>query len=738
MARRTLYGGLWKSFLVICELVNDIAVQLNTYEATKGADQVTGSSTGSAAFLSELATDHANQVVFDTEVKADFGTVVTWQTEVDADADVMNDLLHYMSRRNGVVGGVHNITFGTTDTTMIRANGTVHYMIDGVQYTAVDQEVELDGTADVDNTKFGAWRIMGTKLGTIVTQRGTVGGTDVAMAYASAQIALLSLGQVVRTADQVDIGYLVIEGAGSGFTPATDLPKTSDANVTAATYYTAHAPLLDNGLTAAPSVGLSAGTTPEEFAFGTINARTNGKNVAQIAADVTRVFTNADIITTSGNYGGHLFVTNLAGTDVVDLSQTGISGSAQTVDSASSAAVQTALDAVYLALPNMFTVIGQEITLANKATFTYKTDDVNGTDGTPVWTDAVATAFNRTVTSGAGVGPLPPTIPATITAPANAAMTASPNAALTAIAIGSDGRVGVGMAVDANPEDVQFNNAIHYQILGQWYFKDFDAAVDISAECAGAGDTVTTSKAGALWMFIAADGSVDGETDKAAQDYASAVLALAQYSIATNTLPVASHVPVGVIQVTEGGSGAFTWGTDSITAETETYYSFEGLPGIESELASFALDAAAATFTYGAVTLMLGTGTRVVATGKANVVLNDATTTAIGKTAAYLLYVLADDTEACVLVGSAYASVQAAKDAVRDLAPNPLMPVVGAIYVTAEKIAFVAATTNLDAVGITTEFVTYGVGANRQEHGRSNGTTFTPIDDVKFAASGRP
>ena len=320
---------------------------------------------------------------------------------------------------------------------------------------------------------------------------------------------------------------------------------------------------------------------------------------------------------------------------------------------------------------------------------------------------------------------------ATITA---AEATAGP-AALTATATDSEGRVGVGMAVDASAQDVQFNNAIHYKIAGQTYYKDVDAAVDISAECVGAGDTVATSKAGALWMMVTTDGTVDGETDKAAQDYASAVLALAQYSIATNTLPVADHVPVGVIQVTEGGSGAFTWGTDSITAETETYYSFEGLPGIESAMASFALDAAAATITYGAVTFMLGTGVRVVATGKANVVFDDTTQVAVGKTGAYLLYALADDTEALVEVGAAYADLQTAKDAVRDLAPNPLMPLLGAIYVTARLNAFTPATTLLDLNGIDTEFVTYGVTTDRQEHGRSSGSTFTPIDEVLHTAA---
>ncbi len=302
-------------------------------------------------------------------------------------------------------------------------------------------------------------------------------------------------------------------------------------------------------------------------------------------------------------------------------------------------------------------------------------------------------------------------------------------------AAGTQGRTGVNMVIHGSAEDVKFDNAAWYKIAGQDYYKAVDTAIDISVECAGAGDTITAAKAGAMWMFVAADGTVDGETDKPAADYASVVIALAQYSIATHTLPVADHVPVGVIEVLESAGGGFTWGDDSISAETQVFHSFEGVPGIESAMASFALDAAAATITYGAVTFLLGTGVRIVATGKANVVFLGTTVVAVGKTGAYLLYALADDVETLVTATSTANDLQAAKDVVRDLAPNPLMPLLGVIYVTARLNAFTPGTTNLDLNGIDTEFVTYGAGTNRQEHGRSSGSTFTAIDEVLHNAA---
>ncbi len=306
------------------------------------------------------------------------------------------------------------------------------------------------------------------------------------------------------------------------------------------------------------------------------------------------------------------------------------------------------------------------------------------------------------------------------------------NQVLSNTGAGTAGRTGVDMVIHGSSEDVKFDNAIFFQILGQKYYKAVDSAIDISGEFVGTGDTISANGDGTMWVFVNTAGTVDGDTaNGTAENEASPIATLAQYSLGSNTLPPGSDdVCVGAIQVTETSADGFTWGNDSISTEGETFYSFENLPGIESAMASFALDAAAATITYGACDLVLGTGVRVVATGKANVAFNGTTQVAIGKTGAYLLYVLADDTEILVTVGSAYDDLQAAKDAVRDLAPNPLMPLVGVVYVTARLNAFTPGTTNLDLNGIGTTFVTYGTGTNRQEHGRDSGSTFTAVDEL--------
>jgi len=266
---------------------------------------------------------------------------------------------------------------------------------------------------------------------------------------------------------------------------------------------------------------------------------------------------------------------------------------------------------------------------------------------------------------------------------------------------------GPGLSVDANAEDVETDNAVIIQSDGNRYALAAASAIDISA-LIGAASTVSTSKAGVLWVFGSRDGStMDVEVPERTQAYDSAVIALSHYAAAGEAVtlpPSAGLVPVGCVQVTEGGSGAFTWGTDSITAETETYYSFNGAPCVLSPLASFAKDTGAATFTYGAATFRLGTATIVSATGKTGVTLSGSNI-AVASVGAWILYALADDTEFALQTGVSYTSLDAARSAVASLAPNPLMPELGVIYVeNRSTAAFVPGTTNLDAAGITATF----------------------------------
>jgi hypothetical protein len=269
-----------------------------------------------------------------------------------------------------------------------------------------------------------------------------------------------------------------------------------------------------------------------------------------------------------------------------------------------------------------------------------------------------------------------------------------------------------GISVDATPADIEADNAIVIRKNGLYYVVAAAGAIDISALSAG-GATIAQSKSGCAWVFANTAAGYDVEVPIDAAAYNSEIEAIAAWAVATNTLPPgADDVAVGLVVVTEGGSGAFTWGTDSITAETETYFDFSWHPGVESVAASMALDAAAATFTYGAGKVRLGSGTLVTYTGKANKTIAG-TAVAHGAVGAWLVYILADDVEHAQQLGAAYASLTAAQNAVRDHNRNPLLGWIGTMYVQNNSGAsFVPGTTNLDAAGITTTFVIRGTPAS--------------------------
>jgi hypothetical protein len=266
-----------------------------------------------------------------------------------------------------------------------------------------------------------------------------------------------------------------------------------------------------------------------------------------------------------------------------------------------------------------------------------------------------------------------------------------------------------GIAVDANPEDIQMTSAPTIQIRGAPAVTPAKTdPIDISALLSAAA-TIGTSKYGVLWVFEDGLGVVSVEVDKTTADHTSQIMALAQYAKPTRPLPpVADTVPIGAVHVLEGGSGPFTWGTDSITAETETYYDFFGLPEMLVRVASLALDAGAATFTYGAGVIRLGTGTRVAITGKANVTIAGSNVAA-GKVGAWLLYALADDVEYALPFGNAYATLADAKAAVAARTKNPMLACFGVMYVVNGTAGnFQPGTTFLDAASIATTFEIVG------------------------------
>ena len=270
-----------------------------------------------------------------------------------------------------------------------------------------------------------------------------------------------------------------------------------------------------------------------------------------------------------------------------------------------------------------------------------------------------------------------------------------------------------GLAVDANANDIQMTNAVTLQRRRSFYTPAKVDPIDISRLLSAAA-TIDTGDHGVMWVFQQFTGSAETgvvavETDTATAGHTSAIMAMAQYAVSSRALPsVSDYVAIGAVHVNEGGSGAFTWGTDSITAETEAYYDFVGLPEVLVRAATLALDAGAPTFTYGAVTVRLGTGLRVVATGKANVTISGSNVAA-GAVGAWLLYILADDVEYALQLGAAYPDLASAQAAVANHTQNPLLALFGAMYVVNGTVAnFVPGTTNLNATDISTTFETFG------------------------------
>lgn len=272
--------------------------------------------------------------------------------------------------------------------------------------------------------------------------------------------------------------------------------------------------------------------------------------------------------------------------------------------------------------------------------------------------------------------------------------------------------VDAGLGPDAVASDIQMGNAIQLVHRTQIVRPKLVDPIDISALMAAA--TIDVNDEGILWVFQeitggTEDGIVAVEVDKTAADYASAIAAWAAYTTAARTIPPRDYlVPIGAVHVVEGGSGSFGWGADSIAAEGEAYHNFSGIPEVLVRLATLALDGGAATFTYGAGEVRLGTGLRVVLTGKPNVVIGG-TNIVDGDFGAWIILVLADDVEIAVQLGFDYPTLLDAQAAITHHRKNPMLAHIGSLTVENQSGgAFVPGTTDLDAASITALFTTEG------------------------------
>lgn len=239
---------------------------------------------------------------------------------------------------------------------------------------------------------------------------------------------------------------------------------------------------------------------------------------------------------------------------------------------------------------------------------------------------------------------------------------------------------GAGFTIDATAEDVETDNTVILQINGRQGAVAAVSALDISAAGSGAGDTVAQDLIGTAWAFLTEAGGLDVETAAAAYGQATAIDALAQWANATGgRLPIANSAPIGFVQVAPT-SGTHTLGTTALTT-VGTFSDLLGLSYVITPAASFAVHSTPAEIVYGAGVGRLGTGTRVAYTGKAGVAIK-AGTVAHGKTGAWLIYVLADDSETTLQFGVAHGTLAEARAAVEAHSRNPQLIWIGTLYVT--------------------------------------------------------
>ena len=408
------------AFKVTVDLLETLAEELGTDHATT---KVTVDLM--ETLIEELAVDHAtfktavdSHETLGTELRTDHATAITWMTEVNADEDVMNNVLDFWNQ-DEVTGGTFTIA-ATAAVTLLGA-GFVQYRIGGQQYYAdLDTTIDLQDRGDIVQNKFGAWRILIDRLGVVTTQ-----DTGAQMAWANAEDALLRLSAVAQTASTAVIGFATITDSGAaGFNIGTT--NTSGGTATAVIYHVRGAPKRVTGLHTTLGAASAVGATPTRYSTGTKDAMVNGVRVAQIAAEADKTFNNLDTIG-QAQFGGWLIVTNLAKNATYSLSATGAAGAVAAMTYASAVLAQNAVGLIEDRLPPMFCPISRLIITNNLAgTWTAGTDDLSGTDGSPVFTDCTVGTWDRTAVTGLNSHKItPPTIPATITAPLVATITAA-------------------------------------------------------------------------------------------------------------------------------------------------------------------------------------------------------------------------------------------------------------------------------------------------------------------------
>jgi hypothetical protein len=294
--------------------------------------------------------------------------------------------------QDGVVSG--SFAIATAAAATLAATGRIRYRISGVEYEcAMPATITLQDRGNITQAKFGAWAILIDATGTVTTQ-----DTGAAMAFDSAEDALLNLSKRANTAANVCIGYFTTTKSDAVFDIGTT--NTNAANTTSVVYHVTQPLKQASGIVTALSAlaGVAAAATVN---VGTSTVKRNGLKLAARGAEATKTFSDADVITTL-KYGGWLVCTDLAGTAYYTLAADGVAGSASTMAYNTSALVQAALDNLVDRLPSVFVPVGQIIVLkANAGDFTAGTTNTDATGVTFTATAYTAGTHDRDDVAGA-------------------------------------------------------------------------------------------------------------------------------------------------------------------------------------------------------------------------------------------------------------------------------------------------------------------------------------------------
>ena len=232
-------------------------------------------------------TENAAQNVQESPSKSPMWVVTELINDIMGALDTMNDILEFEHGLDGVIGGDYTFSAGAAVT--LTGAGRIRWRRSGQIYeTALDTTITLADDGDITQAKYRAFRIEIADTGVVTAKAIGASNLD------NGEDAMLSLASLAQTASTVEIGYITITKSDGAFNIGTT--NLNAANVTVAIYYAKTPRQRAAGLTADMGASIAIGTTATNFSHGTVDCRTQGVKVAQIAAGADVAFDDNDTI----------------------------------------------------------------------------------------------------------------------------------------------------------------------------------------------------------------------------------------------------------------------------------------------------------------------------------------------------------------------------------------------------------------------------------------------------------